>query len=258
MMSLNYPFIIDLASQYLPPPGRLLDYGCGTAEVAALAIERGYDAYAVDTYLGVGDSPENLAVAAAKIGQRVLTIAPNARMPLANSFFDIVVANQVFEHVSELGHVCNEIARVMRSGGILFALMPTLEVFWEDHLKMPWVHRVPSGSKRQRILIRAFRRMGFGTARHLWDDEWVSSAVDDLQKNIFHRSVNEYLLVFAKHFRLIAEEEPNWARYRIKRHHLLKWTSPLFDLSFTEGLIRVAVRARAGAVLVLQRTDVSN
>jgi SAM-dependent methyltransferase len=62
-MSPNYAFIIELASRYLPPPGRLLDYGCGTAEAAALAIERGYDAYAVDTYLGVGDSPENLAVA---------------------------------------------------------------------------------------------------------------------------------------------------------------------------------------------------
>ncbi len=181
-MSLNYTFIVNLVGRYLPPPARLLDFGCGTAEVAALALDRGYDAYGVDTFLGVGDSPDNRTIAAAKIGTETLAITPNKPMPFNTGFFDVVVANQVFEHVSDLGNVCDELARVTRAGGILLALMPTSEILWEDHLKMPWVHRVPTGSKRQRILMKALRRIGFGLPRHISDDEWVSNALVVLKR----------------------------------------------------------------------------
>lgn len=254
-MSLNYPLVVDLAARYAPPPGRLLDFGCGTADVAALARDRGYDAYGVDTFLGVGASAENLAIATARIGSRAVAITPNEPMPFDSGFFDVVASNQVFEHVADLENVCHEIARVTRVGGILLALMPTSEVLWEDHLKMPWVHRAPAGSDRQRRLMKAFRRLGFGTAPNIDADEWVNSAVNDLQENVFHRPVSEYVSAFSKHFRLIAEDEPAWARYRIGRHRLLKRGSFLFEPSFLDGLIRQAVRRAAGAVLVLERTD---
>ncbi|WP_312895158.1 class I SAM-dependent methyltransferase [Microvirga sp.] len=155
---------MDLAGRYLPPPGRFLDFGCGTADLAALALAHGYDAYGVDTFLGVGDSSENLKIATGRIGSRALAIDPDQPMPFEDGSFDIVASNQVFEHVSELDGICSEIARVTRAGGLLLALMPTSEVLWEDHLKMPWVHRLPVGSERQRMLMKAFRRMGFGTA----------------------------------------------------------------------------------------------
>lgn len=260
-MSLNHSFIIDLASRYLPPPGRFLDFGCGTADLAALAVDHGYDAYGVDTFLGVGDSSANLEIATRKIGARALAIHPDKPMPFERGFFDIVASNQVFEHVSELEGICNEIARITRPGGILLALMPTSEVLWEDHLRMPWVHRLPVGSKRQRMLVKAFRRIGFGTPRHISDDrrvsddEWLSRAATILREEVFHRSVSEYVSAFTKNFRLLAEDEPAWARYRIKRHSLLKRGSALSEWHGVDSLIRKAVRRAAGAVLVLQRLN---
>ncbi|KFG68035.1 class I SAM-dependent methyltransferase [Microvirga sp. BSC39] len=252
-MSLNHSFIIDLAGRYLPPPGRFLDFGCGTADLAALAVDHGYDAYGVDTFLGVGDSSENLTIATGRIGSRAIAIDPNKPMPFADGFFDIVASNQVFEHVSELDGICREIARVTRPGGFLLALMPTSEVLWEDHLKMPWVHRLPVGSERQRMLLKAFRRMGFGTARQASDDEWLNRADAILRGEVFHRPVSEYVSAFSKHFRLLAEDEPAWARYRIKRHPLLKRGFAFAELPGTDSLMRQAVRRAAGAVLVLQR-----
>lgn len=253
-MSLNYQFTIDLAEKYLPPPGVLLDFGCGGAEIAALALNRGYDSYGVDTYLGVGNSPENLAVATKKIGSRVFTISPDEPMPFEDGFFDIVTSNQVFEHVSEIAPVANEIARVMRSGGILLALMPTLDVLWENHLKMPLVHLAPAGSKRQRVLMKGFRYAGLGTYKHIPDDEWINNAIIDLQTNIFHRSMTEYISTFGAHFNLIAEEEPAWARHRLRNHPLLRHGSRIAGLHMLDGLLRSAVRRAAGAILVFQRT----
>ena len=252
-MSLNHSFIVDLASRYLPPPSRFLDFGCGTADLAALAADHGYDAYGVDTFLGVGDSSENLKIVTGKIGARALAIHPDQPMPFEDGYFDIVASNQVFEHVSELDAVCNELARVTRPEGLLLALMPTSEVLWEDHLKMPWVHRLPVGSRRQRLLVKAFRRMGFGKVRHTSDDEWLSRAETILREEVFHRSAREYVSAFSKNFRLLAEDEPAWARYRIDRYPLLKHGSALSELPGADSLMRQAVRRAAGAVLVLQR-----
>ena len=254
-MSLNYPFSVELAGRYVPPPARLLDFGCGTADAAAIAVERGYDAYGVDAFLGVGASSQNFAIATAKIGTRALAITPNEPMPFDRGFFDVVISNQVFEHVPELENVSDEIARVTRPGGILLALMPTSEVLWEDHVKMPWVHRVPAGSERQRLLMKAFLRIGFGTARQAPANEWVTNAVRSLQATVFHRPVREYVSTFSKGFRLIAEEEPAWARYRIRRHRLLRMGSRLFEMPLLDDIIRQAVRRTAGAVLVLERTN---
>lgn len=254
-MSLNYDFTIDLSAQYLPPPASLLDFGCGGAEIAALALDRGYDAYGVDTYLGVGNTPANFAVATNRIGPRALTISPDEPMPFEDSFFDIVVSNQVFEHVSEIGPVAKEIARVTRRGGVLLALMPTLDVLWENHLKMPLVHLVAPGSKQQRMLMKCFRRAGLGTHKHMPVDDWVNNAVMDLQTNIFHRSMSEYISTFGQHFKLIAEEEPAWARHRIRTHPLLRHGSRIARMPLLDALLRSAVRKAAGAILVFERRD---
>lgn len=253
-MSLNYQFTVDLAEKYRKPPGVLLDFGCGGADIAAMALERGFDAYGVDTYLGVGNSPENLAVAEKKIGPRVSTVFPGEPMPFEDGFFDIVVSNQVFEHVDDMFPVAKDIARVLRPGGILLALMPTLDVLWEDHLKMPLIHLFPGGSKTQRILMKGFRWMGLGSHGHVPADEWVNSAIIDLQTNIFHRSMKEYGRVFGEHFNLISEEEPAWARHRIENHPFLKHGIRIAKLPMFDGFLRLAVRKAAGAILVYERT----
>ena len=254
-MSLNYMFIVDLAGRYWPPPGRLLDFGCGAADVAALALDKGYDAYGVDTFGGIGARSDNLRIARAKIDERAIAVKPGAAMPFANGSFDIVVSNQVFEHVSALGEVLDEIARVTRPGGILFALMPTAEVLWEDHLKMPWVHRLPVGSDHQRRMMRALRRIGFGTDRHIPDDQWTNIAVNILRQKVFHRSVQEYLSTCGNNFRLLAEEEPAWARYRILRHRVLKRATGFLEHPAFDGVIRSTVRRAAGSVLVFERME---
>jgi len=252
-MSLNYSFSVDLVKQYRPPPKRLLDFGCGKADVAFLALNQGYDAYGVDTFLGVGAEEENLIAATQKMGHRVVKIDPNKKMPFDDGFFDIVISNQVFEHIPELTGIYEELARIICPGGILLTLMPTSEVLWEDHLKMPLVHLLPLGSKKQRLLMKIFRRIGFGGKNKSSDEEWISRANTILKSELFHRPANRYINDLSKHFELISEFEPEWSRYRIKDNGILKIISPIVELKILDRLLRYFVRKVAGSVFVFRR-----
>ncbi|MFA5951404.1 MAG: class I SAM-dependent methyltransferase [Hyphomicrobium sp.] len=252
-MSLNFPFAVELAGRYSPPPGRLLDFGCGKADVAALALAQGYDAYGVDTFLGVGDSADNLEIARESIGDRVRTMRPDEPIPFDSGTFDVVVSNQVFEHIRDLAPTIDELARILRQGGTLIALMPTREVLWEDHLKMPLVHLASLGSERQRLLMSTMYRLGFGRGRERPEGIWIEDAIADIGANIFHRTAPDYIEQLSRKFRIQSEAEPAWARYRIERHRLLGRAAPLAAFRGLDGILRYVVRRAAGSVLVLQR-----
>ena len=250
-MSHNYAFSVDLASRYAPPPGRLLDFGCGMADVAALAQARGYDAYGVDTYLGVGATSDNLAIATAKLGDRVAAIRPGEPTPFADGFFDAVVSNQVFEHVADLPTVRDEIARILKPGGLLIAMMPTHETLWEGHIKMPFAHRCEPGSEAQRRALTALYALGFGIHRR---PNWVEGTLHTLTSHVFYRTVPAYVATFATAFTLIAEDEPAWARDRFARFAPVRHLSALAGSERLAPLFRQAVRRTAGAVLIFRKS----
>jgi len=250
-MSLNYAFIVDLAAAYSPPPGRFLDFGCGMADVAALALARGYDAYGVDTYLGVGATGDNLAVAQAKIGDRVSAIHPGEPTPFPDADFDVVISNQVFEHVENVPVVRDEIARILRPGGLLLAMMPTYETLWEGHLRMPFVHRFKPGSPGQRRVMAGLYALGFGVDRR---PDWVDVTTRTLQTDVFYRTVPAYIETLKPRFALIAQDEPAWARHRIANHAILRKAAGLASAGILDPVLRQAVRRTAGAVLVLRKS----
>src|SRR4051812_26929152 len=50
--------------------------------------------------------------------------SPQARWPLPDSSFDVLLCTQVLEHVSDLEHVFSEMVRVSRPGGRLIVSVP--------------------------------------------------------------------------------------------------------------------------------------
>jgi SAM-dependent methyltransferase len=80
-----------------------------------------------------------------------------AALTLPDASFDLVVCNEVFEHVPDLGRVLAEIARILRPGGVLLATFPFL-------------------FNRQDTLVRAELRDG--VVHHLLEPEVHPSPVD--------------------------------------------------------------------------------
>lgn len=50
----------------------------------------------------------------------------NGIIPFPDNHFDIVIANQVFEHLKNIYHLMDEINRVLKVGGILLFSVPNL------------------------------------------------------------------------------------------------------------------------------------
>ena len=254
-MSLNYSFIIELANRHAQAPARFLDFGCGAAEVALLAQQAGFEAYGADTFLGIGDSANNINVARARIGSRACQIVPGQPLAFADAHFDVVVSNYVFEHIEDFPKVVPELARITRPGGILLALMPTSEILWEAHLRMPLIHRLQNGSALQRRAIRFFRRLGLGMSPEMGAKAWEDYTVNTLRDVVWHRSLKTYLSDLAPAFHLRESAEPSWARYRVARHRVLRHAAPLVAGSLLDGPLRTLVQRMAGVVLVLERTS---
>src|SRR5271168_729741 len=184
-MSQTHDFMVALARTYAPPPACLLDFGCGGGEIVDLASAAGFDAYGVDTF---EDMWEQYEAAARSRGNRILRVSPGEPLPFEDGRFDLVVSNQVFEHISDLAPVGSELARLLRPGGALITIFPTREIFVEPHLKAPFVHWFTPGSASQRAALRVSHALRLCNRPNQERESWVSEEQGNLQKHIFYRT----------------------------------------------------------------------
>jgi SAM-dependent methyltransferase len=102
----------------LVPP--VLDIGCGDGHFASIA----YRPLPID--VGIDVMARDLPEAAARPGTyRQVAFASATALPFADSSFATVVSNCVVEHIPDNAAVLSEIARVLKSGGVFAATLPS-------------------------------------------------------------------------------------------------------------------------------------
>jgi SAM-dependent methyltransferase len=107
-----------LLGERLARPGlRLLDAGCGTGGFLAWTIEVADVARAA----GVDVSEEALAFAGRRVPAADLRLAPVSRLPFDDAAFDLIVLNDVLQHIreDEVEASPAELGRVLAPGGAL-------------------------------------------------------------------------------------------------------------------------------------------
>jgi ubiquinone/menaquinone biosynthesis C-methylase UbiE len=83
-------------------------------------------------------------------------------IPFEDNTFDVIYANQVFEHVKFFHSMISECSRVLKPKGILLANFPLATYPIEAHIKIPFAHWLPPGDLRTRYLY-FFLRFGLET-----------------------------------------------------------------------------------------------
>ena len=139
----------------LQPGDRVLEVGCGTAALAAVAAERTGGAIATDI------SMRWLVLAKkrlAEIGATGVELACcNAEdPPFRPEAFSLVVAGDVIEHVSSQPRFAHGCARVLAPGGMLFLATPNrFSLSLEPHVRLWGVGMLPRGlAKRYVAAVR--------------------------------------------------------------------------------------------------------
>lgn len=103
--------------------GKLLDVGCAYGYFANVAQKEGFDSFGLDiSKHAVGEAQKRFP------SMKVVQGDIEKKIEFKNNFFDVVTAFDVLEHCKDLRHALNEIKRVLKRNGILFATLPSTEV----------------------------------------------------------------------------------------------------------------------------------
>jgi len=112
-----------------------LDLGCGAGHLVKALRNRGLDSYGC----GLGLRDPHYAAEDSLVQQGILReITTNPyRIPFDDHFFDVVISNQVFEHVMDYPTMLREIHRVLTPGGAFLHIFPSRYKFIEPHMLVP-------------------------------------------------------------------------------------------------------------------------
>jgi SAM-dependent methyltransferase len=118
------------------PQSRILDFGCGTGELAKVLCDAGYDIWALDSSEAMLEGCRKLLKGKPA---HYLGAPPGSwsRIDVPDGWFDAVVASSVLEYVGDVEAQLKEIARALRGGGTLLMTVPN-QVGLVRHLER-WV-----------------------------------------------------------------------------------------------------------------------
>jgi SAM-dependent methyltransferase len=236
----NNQFLLAKITQ-LPPQARSLDFGCGNGALVAAARTRGLEAFGAETFYD-GHRSQDAAVARSwGCDENVIKEIKNGRIDFPDNYFDIVVHNQVFEHVENLRQASTEIQRVLKPGGVMIGIFPTRGVLREPHLGLPCVHWFQPGRARN-LWAKATRSLGFGF--DFWGEGkgWFERSFSFLDQRVFFRSRNSVASLLNEFFD-VKWTEPEWLAFRVPR---FKW---MLSLPGGSPCARKFSRVMAGVVV---------
>ena len=178
----------------------------------------------------------------------VKQIEADGRLPYPDASFDAVTSNMVFEHVVDFEQPVSEIARVLKPGGVFVVLFPSRELWFEQHVGLPFAHRLPSPG-----YFSLAHRLGLGWQREgLSREAWVARSVASMRDEVAYRSARNAEELFQRSFDIEQRAEPDWIRDRVAHSRLKSLGVLIAPRAFDPGL-RFLCRRLATMVLVLRK-----
>jgi len=234
-------FVLDAARGR---EAKVLDYGCGAGQIVTALRAKRVEAFGCDVFYGGGDASK--AVPGEMLGT-IIREVEHGRIPFPDATFDVVINNQVMEHVEDLDAVLDEIHRVVKPAGLVLSLFPDRGVWREGHCGIPFLHWFRKGTKPRIFYATLLRLLGLGyyTAGKSalkwsrdfceWLDEWT-----------WYRSYADIRQAYEKHFMNIEHIEDKWLVARFASRLPLIRTVPRVAQ-------RLVVRKLAGLVFVCSK-----
>lgn len=129
--------------------------------------------------------------------------------------FDIILANQVFEHIEKLDNIYHHLLEIMRPNGIIFCGFPTKEIIIEPHLKIPLIHRLNKESKTLEFFIKFFSFLKIGQIykKGFNKKKYIEKRINLCKKDVFYHSVDDHLKLLGRYFSTVNEINDLWLNH---------------------------------------------
>lgn len=249
-------FVLDFARRFASelPGSRVLDFGCGAGRLVAAGLAAGLEMSGADVFYG-GSTTRQEAERARLLGGAIHEMT-GGRLDFPDASFDLVVNNQVLEHVEYFDGTLREIHRVLKPGGAVLSIFPSRDVFREGHIGIPFSHWFARESAARFYYTWALRRLGLGT----WKEQaptcrqWAVDKLRWIDTYTHYRSRGEILRAFGCYFRSELREQ-DYIRYRLldRPGQARRFLAQLLSLPMVPGLASALFRKLAFLVIVSRK-----
>jgi len=201
---------------------RILDAGCGSCRLLAFLAENlprsnstvTYEFYGFDVYdfwplADFGEAIDDLARQFPEISwqDRISRIPMQDNWPYPDAYFDVIISNQVGEHLNNHDHFFSEIARCLAPSGFSVNLFPLRHVIMEWHVLVPFAHRIKNFDVLK-AFIAACASIGKGAARRraasVSVDAYSANRAEYVIKYTHYISYSELLTLSKRHGLLLS------------------------------------------------------
>ena len=190
----------------------ILDLGCGDGATLRYLRARGHQVSGYDLPFRTAALRERFGV---ELGKSVRIADDPAVIPFEAAAFDVVYANQVFEHVHPLEAVIRECHRVLKPGGTLIALLPFWSTPVEMHVFVPFVHWVRAD--RREAYLRAWYRYARRPRKGLGPPDTIArSDAQYLNSSTSYRTRKQIELLLRPSFRDIRFDTPRYVATKLE------------------------------------------
>ncbi|OWY20703.1 class I SAM-dependent methyltransferase [Sphingobacteriales bacterium UPWRP_1] len=126
-----------IISRWVPPPGRVLDIGCGNGRFLHYMQGLGnYETYGIEL-------PGKAAERAAQINGLILKQGKLEPNDFSEGFFDAITLFHVFEHLDQPRQTLQIINKIVKPGGIAYISLPNIDSLQSKWFKGKWLHLDP-------------------------------------------------------------------------------------------------------------------
>ena len=105
--------------RFLPPAGRSLEVGCGSARVSRFLAALGFDAVGLDCEAAAVQLAKRRFRGSGAKGD--LLLGDGFALPFADESFDVVLSTGLLEHFPDPSPIVGEMTRVLRCGGLFYS-----------------------------------------------------------------------------------------------------------------------------------------
>ena len=203
---------------------RVLDYGCGSGQLVTVLRRAGIDCVGCDVYYEGGSDAtgEIERIRDELLGSGAIRHIPEeGNLPFEAGTFDVIVSNQVFEHVRDLPVTLARVRRVLKPDGRMLLHFPSREVIREGHIGIPFAHWLRPGSSLRMQYALALRRLGLGYFKGDKDPrQWTEDALRWIDEYCFYRPYHAIRAELDPWFTVEHLELP-YIRFRSAGHPLI-------------------------------------